>query len=305
MLGVPLLAVLLHQVGQVGSHLFRALVLPEVAQRIHADHRITCFVHGLSRETIDVAPAAVTGVEDGHYVGVAGLDVRIGRHLDGGDIVVLAQQPGLELLAQYHRQGGAIVGDGQIGIALLAHEDGGVISGMIVPGDMPVAVRGLGRQCIRAIQGFHVEADAQGRSLGVVLGGQPAPCPGRAWADTADEGWSTAQFLGRSGEIVTLGLAAVEHLDFVLNDLGAGVGCQAQQVGIRQLQIGRGRQHDAGMRLTLGRGHGQQTAVRLRQDLDLGSRWPAMKPPPAQARGDQQKDEQYDECTFQHRTLNV
>ena len=254
----PLLAVVLHQLGEVGGALFRALVLPVVAQGVDADHRVAHAGHMLGRVLVQVAPAAVAGIEQGD-------DVRGFRR---GDLeyrqgLGVALQLQAQLMGEHVGQRGVVVADAGFRARLLADEDCGVVVRVVVPGQQPLAVRRLVRQRGVAValgQG-NVEADRERLGLVVVLAGEPAPGGGRAWADAGDQVRLAAEAGNDRFEPGLLRPAIAVFRGEVLDHPGGAVVSQVQHLGVVQLLFGGGDHHHPRARLLAGFGKGGVAAV--------------------------------------------
>ena len=136
----------------------------------------------LGRVLVQVAPAAVAGIEQGDDV----------RGLRRGDLeyrqgLGVALQLQAQLMGEHVGQRGVVVADAGFRARLLADEDRGVVVRVVVPGQQPLAVRRLVRQRGVAValgQG-NVEADRERLGLRRRPGWRASA---RRWSSLADAG---------------------------------------------------------------------------------------------------------------------
>ncbi|MNN16409.1 hypothetical protein D3C81_1295450 [compost metagenome] len=261
---------MLHQFGQVQCALLRALVLPVVAQGVDADHRVADLGHLARHVAVEVAPAAVTGQEQGH--GVPGLACR---HFDHRDLqpasgLVAADEDLAQFVVQHLRQVDVVVADAGFGVRLITHEAGTGVVRVVVPRDQPVTVgRAFGQQ-VSAAALFQGQVDRDGLGLVVLLLGQPAPGQHGARADAADQGRRAFEFAQArlQGAALQQAILGQDHLD----NLRRTTAAQGHQLLVAEFLVFVDRhQHlgawrcagdDTGHRRTIGRG--QQFEGRLR-----------------------------------------
>ncbi|MNX68523.1 hypothetical protein D3C86_997110 [compost metagenome] len=270
-LGAPLLPVVLHQFGQVQRALLRALVLPVVAQGVDADHRVADLGHLARHVAVEVAPAAVTGQEQGHGVpGLAGWHFDH-RNLQAASGFVAADEDLAQFVVQHLRQVDVVVADAGFGVRLITHETGTGVVRVVVPRHQPVAMGGAFRQQVSAAAGFlQCQVDRDGLGLVILLLGQPAPGQHGARADAADQRRRAFQFpqARLQGAALQQAVLGQDHLD----NLRRSTAAQGHQLLVAEFLVFVDRhQHlgawrcagdDTGHRRTIGRG--QQFEGRLR-----------------------------------------